>query len=55
MEYTYEMAGPRLKYKYRIHKPMTRHGATSGNSGTPVRGTPPQGMPRQYRGKTKFR
>jgi hypothetical protein len=54
-EFLYEMAGRNLKRKYRERKPMTQHGAVSGNSGKPVRGTPPAGMPRAYRGKTSFR
>jgi hypothetical protein len=54
MEYLYEMAGKNLKYKYRARKPVSGYGSSSGNSGKPVRGTPPKGMPRQYRGKTRF-
>jgi len=54
-EHPYEMSGPNLKYKYRVRKPMSGHGSKSGNSGTPLRGTPPKGMPRRYRGKTTFR
>lgn len=55
MEFLYEMAGARLKLKYRERKPMTKHGATSSNSGKPLRGTPPRGMPRRYKGKTSYR
>lgn len=53
MEYLHEMAGRSLKLKYRRRKPMTTHGAMSSNSGKPIRGTPPVGMPRAYRGKTR--
>ena len=51
----YEMAGEHLKYKYRVFKPRSTHGSKSSNSGVPVRGTPPKGMRRQYRGKTSYR
>lgn len=51
--FSYEMAGPRLKLKYRRRKPMTTYGSGSSNNGKPVRGTPPIGMPRAYRGKTR--
>ncbi len=54
-EHPYEMAGPNLKYKYRVGKPRSGYGSPSGHSGTPVRGTPPKGMRRQYRGKTSYK
>lgn len=49
------MAGKNLKYKYRVRKPMSSQGSKSSNSGKPLRGTPPVGMPRRYRGKTSYR
>jgi hypothetical protein len=56
-EHPFEMAADHLKLKYRAHKPKNpnRRQNYNGNSGTPVRGTPPRGLPRQYRGKTKYR
>jgi hypothetical protein len=54
-EFTHEMAGPNLKDKYRCFKPKSGNGSKSSNSGTPVRGTPPKGMRRQYRGKTSYK
>jgi hypothetical protein len=51
----YEMSGPNLKYKHRVHKTRSGYGSKSGNSGTPLRGTPPKGMPRRYRGKTSYK
>lgn len=55
MEYTHEMAGSNLKYKYRCPKTRSGYGSKTNNSGTPLRGTPPRGMPRRYRGKTVVR
>ena len=51
----YEMAGKNLKYKYRCLKTRSGFGSKSGNSGTPLRDTPPKGMPRRYRGKTSYK
>lgn len=51
----YEMAGPHLKWKYRVRKPMSQQGSASSNSGKPLRGTPPVGLSRRYRGKTTYR
>jgi len=53
--FTHEMAGPNLKYKYRVNKTRSGYGSKSSNNGTPLRGTPPKGMPRRYRGKTSFK
>ncbi len=53
-EHPYEMSGPNLKYKYRCRKAVSGYGSKSQGQGKPVRGTPPRGMPRQYRGKTKI-
>ena len=53
--FTYEMAGANLKFKYRVRKPVSGHGSKSEGQGKPLRGTPPKGMPRRYRGKTSFR
>jgi len=39
----YEMAGPNLKYKYRVPKTRSGYGSKSGNSGTPLRGHTPEG------------
>lgn len=55
MEYLHEMAGPRLKLKYRRRKPLSAHPSGSSNSGKPIRGTPPAGLPRAYRGKASYR
>lgn len=54
-EYLYEMAGRRLKLKYRRRKPVTTHPSGSSNSGKPIRGVPPVGLPRAYRGKASYR
>lgn len=54
-EHPYEMSGEHLKLKYRARKPVSGHGSSSNNNKTPLRGTPPKGMPRRYRGKTTFR
>ena len=56
-EHPYEMAGGHLKLKYRVGKPKNpnRRSNYNGNSGKPLRGTPPKGMPRVYRGKTSYR
>jgi len=53
----YEMAGSNLKYKYLCRKPKNpnRRSNYNGNSGKPLRGTPPKGMPRRYRGKTSYK
>jgi hypothetical protein len=53
----FEMSGEHLKLKYRIHKPKNpnRRLNYNGNSGTPLRGTPPRGLSRRYRGNTKYR
>ena len=50
-----ELTGENLKWKYREPKPWGRNGARTSNSGKPVRGTPPVGMPRDYRGKTRYK
>ena len=50
----YEMAGKNLKFKYRSRKPVSGHGSSSNNSGKPLRGTPPKGLSRRYRGKTRY-
>ena len=44
-----------LKFKYRVFKPKSTHGSKSSNTGKPLRGTPPIGMPRLYRGKTSYK
>jgi len=51
------MAGSNLKYKYLCRKPKNpnRRSNYNGNSGKPLRGTPPKGMPRRYRGKTSYK
>ena len=51
----YEMAGKNLKLKYRVRTPVSKQGSASSNSGKPLHGTPPVGMPRRYRGKTTYR
>ena len=46
----------RLKLKYRSQKPKgTNARRGNGNSGTPVRGTPPKGLRKRPKGKTSFR
>lgn len=50
----YEMAGPHLKYKYRVRKTTSGYGSKNNNSGKSPKGTPPKGMPRRYRGKTTY-
>jgi len=56
MDYTHEMSGPRLKLKYRCHKPKGKNPSKAGgNSGIPNRGVLPVGIPRKYRGKTRFK
>lgn len=56
-EHPVELTGENLKLKYRTRKPRNPHRRSNynGNSGTPLRGTPPRGMPRHYRGKTHYR
>jgi len=51
-EHPYEMSGGNLKYKYRVRKAVSGYGSRSEGQGKPLRGTPPKGMRRQYRGKT---
>jgi hypothetical protein len=51
----HEMSGDGLKKKYRDRKATSGQGSSSNNSGKPLRGTPPKGMPRRYRGKTTYR
>ncbi len=53
-EHPYEMSGEHLKFKYRSRKAASGHGSSSNNSGKPLRGTPPKGLARQYRGKTRY-
>jgi hypothetical protein len=51
----HEMSGAALKLKHRARKAVSGQGSSSNNSGKPLRGTPPKGMPRRYRGKTTYR
>jgi len=51
-EHPYEMSGEHLKHKYRVRKATSGYGSGSEGQGKPLRGTPPKGMPRRYRGKT---
>lgn len=52
-----ELAGKNLKLKYRMPKPRNPHrrGNYMGNSGKPLRGTPPAGLRKRPRGKTSYR
>lgn len=53
-EHPYEMSGDNLKLKYRSRKTRSGYPSKSQGQGKPLRGTPPKGMPRLYRGKTRY-
>ncbi len=43
-----------LKFKYRCHKPRGRYSGGKEGQGKPIKGTPPVGLRKRPKGKTRF-